>query len=342
MEHKERRRFDAARKENTEIKKAANEFALREVFDKKKADFIIYDSDEKNDKDIYKEIQKTLERNYWWISEHWKEKGLPKEQIEIKIGDHKITVYNFNKDIEFSDKHTKETIDVLQKYENYDRELSKGIKFLLLEDKQNSDMLESNEKFPVNGRNLPEWGAIRIDPRGMRMDIEHRIPGLSNFKGTLAHEIFENEKDDKLFNDWRKDFKWDYCSDYPDEWDVRKAKDDFHLIYTNKKTKQLSFGMFTTKPELCLNDYARTNMKEDICDSAVASFFNPEFIKNVSVDKYNKIKSHSAVKAPDGIKEKPINFTKISPDKIKLPELPKKEFIFYKQKGPQIVKHVEE
>lgn len=335
----EKRGLDVAKKQNIEIEREANTFALHEVFDEKKADFVIYDSEVKSDKDIYEEIKISLERNYWWVNEYWREKGLPKEQIEIKIGDRKITVYNFNKEIGFSDKHIKEATDVLQKYANYDPNLLKGIKFLLLEDKQNSDMLESNEKFPVSGRNLPEWGAIRIDPRGMRMDIEHRVPGLSNFKGTFAHEIFENIKDKKLFNEWRKDFEWDYCSDYPDEWDVRKAKDDFHLIYTNKKTGQLSFGMFTTKPELCLNDYTKVNMKEDICDSAVAALFNPETIKNTSIDKYNKIKNRSSTA---GTKENSISFRKIPSGEIKLSELPKKGITFFKKKGPHIVKHVEE
>ncbi len=312
-------------------------FSLHEVLDKQKADFVIYDSEQKNGKDIYEEIKKSLERRYWWVNEYWQERGLPKEQAEIKIGDHKITVYNFNKEIKFSDEHIKETKDVLQKYENYDPELVEKKDFLLIENQQNQSLLEDEEKFPANGRNYPEWRAVGIDPRGMRQDMEHRIPGLSNFKGTLAHEIYEGKKDENLFNDWRKDFGWDYCSDYPDEWEVRKAKDSYHLIYTNKKTRELSFGMFTTEPELCLNDYTKTNMKEDICDSAVAALFNPELIKNVSLDKYKEIKSHSV----KGIKERPINFTKIPSEKIKLPELSKTEFTFYKQKGPQTVRHIE-
>lgn len=174
-------------KEITENEKGTTPFSVKEVFDKKETDFIIYDSEKKNEKDIYEEIRKSLERKYWWINEKWREKGLPREQIEMRIGDHKITVYNFNKEIEFSDKHIKETADVLQKYGNYDPEIIKKIGFLLIDDKQNPSLLEDEKNFPINGRRFGEWGVIGIDPRGMRLDIGHRIPGILNFKGTLGH-----------------------------------------------------------------------------------------------------------------------------------------------------------
>lgn len=63
----------------------------------------------------------------------------------------------------------------------------------------------------------------------------------------------------------------------------------------------------------------------------VAALFNSDLIKEVSIDKYNKIRNHSGIKNLR-VKEAPINFTRIPADKIKLPELSKREFTYYKDK----------
>lgn len=336
MEYKER--FNVAKKLNIETQEKVR-ISLHEVFDEKEADFLITDSDKKNEQEIYKEIRHKVEERCWWLSEKWKEKGLPKEQIEIKIGDNKIEVYNFNREVEFSDKHLEETVHILKKYEEYDPELLKKIKFILINNVQEPSLLDNEEKFPLNGRHTKEQNMIELFPRGMRLDIEHRIPGISNFKGTMAHETYHHKVDADIVNDWRENFDWDWCHNYPDDWLVKETKSG-RKFRLNKKTGRLNFSSFTNSPELCLNDYAQSDIDEDICDSAVATFFNPEFIKNVSIEKYNKIKSFSKAKETVGAKEIPINFTRIPPDKIKLPELPQKEFTFYKEKDPHEEEHV--
>lgn len=40
----------------------------------------------------------------------------------------------------------------------------------------------------------------------------------------------------------------------------------------------IEISNFTTEPEKCVTDYARTNSAEDLCESFVAYFFNPEIL----------------------------------------------------------------
>ena len=306
-------------------------FSVKEVFNENEADFIIFDAGKKTEGEIYQELKSRIGKKYWWLTEKWKEKEFPNEQIEIKTGGNEISVYNFNREIEFSDKHLEETIDVLKKYEEFDPKLLKKIKFILVNNVQEPSLLGDEKKFPLNGCHNKEQNTIEISPRGMRLDTEHRIPGISNFKGTLAHEIYHYKVNADIANDWQENFDWNYCHNYPDDWIIKKTKNG-RKFRLSKKTGVLNFNSFTSKPELCLNDYARTDIDEDICDSGVATFYNPELMKRVSVEKYNKIKGHFIVKDRRDGENIPISFTRIPADKIKLPQVSKEEFTYYKEK----------
>lgn len=316
-------------------------FLIEEVFSEQSADFVISNADNKTDSEIRQEVENKIKKRCWWLDREWAEKGLPKEQIEVSIGEYNVTIYNFNSEIKFSAKHEKELAEVFSDYYREDPELFRELDYILINDRQKDSLLGNNEKFPLNGGCVKVFRSIFFNPRGMKRDIDFRVPGVSNFKGTAAHEMCHleikdrkdwgnNERRDK----WINKFGWHYCKDYPDEWREIEIDSD-RVICRNDRTKEIVFNNFTNKPELCLNDYTKTSYEEDICDSRVAYFYNPDSIKNICADKYEDVKEFGIGKKGNIMVDKnaEVSFKRIPTNEIKLPQKPRKTYTFYKDKS---------
>lgn len=335
MESKENFGFAKDLGLENEIKKEQHE--IEEVFSGNDADFFIADSDKKTEQEINEEVMRGIDKKCWWLDKEWREKGAPKEQIEISIGENKITLYNFNSEIKFLEGHEKEMREVMEDYYREDPELFSEVKYILINDRQNASLLGNEEDFPLNGGYSKAYGSISLSPRGMRQDIGFRVPGISNFKGVVAHEFAhpeikdrKNAEGNKKEKEWMKKFGWDYCQNYPDEW--REVEiDGGKSMHKNNITGEIVFDNFTVKPELCLNDYTRKSYEEDMCDSRVAYFYNSELLKKVCPEKYELAGKFGKVKENNG-KKAEIKFKKIPPDQIKLPEKHPKKFTYYKEK----------
>src|SRR5882724_6348951 len=76
--------------ENINLKQVSKEDA-----DYDKAIEISVASEDTPKEEIEKMVRDKLVSGNWWLQEKWQEKGLPKEQIDIRVGDYKITLYNF-------------------------------------------------------------------------------------------------------------------------------------------------------------------------------------------------------------------------------------------------------
>lgn len=281
-----------------------------------------------SDEVMLKRVVHEKEGSKWYFSKEWREKGLPQEQIEFKIGDKKITVYNFNRDKQFTDEHIAKTSKVLSMLAQHFPKILDRIRWVLVLDKQVSSVYGDNKGYPLNGSTWVPWKAFKLQPLGMEF-FPHRIIKATNFEGTLVHEL-SHIIDDEYFQEWRDKFSWQPVS-YVDKagWEIRKTPDsDLERPY-NKKTGEMAPQFrIPLQPEQCVTDYAKISESEDFCESIVAYFYDPELLKRVSMGKFEIIKRHDAKKPVPKIEVK-----RIPKEQMKLPEI-KPETVYYYVKEP--------
>lgn len=218
-----------------------------------------------SNENIKNKVQEELIKKNWWLQDYWTKKGIPNEQISIKIGEINLEVYNFSAKLQ--DKHIEElkrAIKDLNKIQN--GIIFKNIKYILIDDKQAKNPRTGEN---LNGYSRAECNAIQIYPEGLRF-IPHRIKEASNFEGTIIHEFAHNLNLD-VFNKWRQEFGW-------------KDLD---------KPKQLSGGAFQyhvlDDPKRCVSDYAVFEPQEDLCESLVAALRSPGILDSQRAEFINRL-----------------------------------------------------
>lgn len=75
-----------------------------------------HDNQSRTDDEIIELVKKEHESRRWFTSDYWRKKGVPAEQLEFVINGIIITVYNFNKEKPFSDKHIAEAKRVFKEF----------------------------------------------------------------------------------------------------------------------------------------------------------------------------------------------------------------------------------
>ncbi len=267
----------------------------------------------RTDEEIIESVKKQHEAKQWYTTEYWLKKGLPAEQIELTINGRSITVYNFNTEKPFSDKHVDSTVKVFQELAARFPEFLEKIRWILIDNVQPTSLLGDDELYPTNGKVAREQQAVIIMPRGMAT-FPHRLPKASNFEGTLVHEtghLIQAQFED----DWRKKFPWSYCFDNQEEWEIRKAQNGENRWF-NKKTGEMSpQGQYPLQPEQCITNYAQQKPEEDICESLVAYIFEPERLRKVSPAKYAILASHDKKQ-----KRPKVSVHRVAKSKISLPK----------------------
>lgn len=196
-------------------------------------------------------LKEQLKKEHWWLDPYWQEKGLPKEQFEIKFGDRKIDVYNFNQE-GLNPTHMEELKKVIQLFSQIkDGSVFDKIQYILLDDKQPIE--QTGEK--RNGQGVMGDSAIKLYPAALEAK-SHRVKPASNFEGTLIHEITHSLQDADIQEKWSKKFGWEYV-DSEESKSVLKVKN----------------------PKRCITDYAGAiHPSEDICESMVAAFVAPDIL----------------------------------------------------------------
>lgn len=276
----------------------------------------------RTDEEILEEVRKDREDRDWFTYEYWRDKGIPEEQIEFQINDQQITVYNWNKDISFTDEHVQRAQKVFQEFAARFPQILDQIRWVLIDDKSQTSAFGDPDKYPLNGFAMRQWRAFRLLPRGMEL-IPHRIAKASNFEGTFAHEsthLIQSEFE----AEWSERFKWGWCDDNPDEYEVRPTPDGTAKKFFNKTTGEMApQGQFPLQPDQCITYYAKQNMGEDIADSMVGYIYDPDLLNAVSSEKYSILQGHDAKKPkPDAVAKR------IPKDEIRLPEV-KPETVYY-------------
>ena len=273
------------------------------------------DNPPRTDEEIIEFVKREHEAKQWFTSEYWRRKGNPAEQIDFTINGRSITVYNFNAEKPFSDDHIARAGKVFQELAASFPDVLDKIRWVLLDDVQPPSLLADDERYPTNGTAMREHRAFRFMPRGMET-IPHRIQSASNFEGTFIHELghlIQSQFEDE----WREKFKWAYCSDNEEEWEIRKAPNGENRWF-HKKTGEMSpQGQYPLQPDQCITYCARQNMGEDICDSLVAYIYDPDKLKEVAPDKFAIFESHDAKQETSP----QISLQRVPKSDIRLPEI---------------------
>jgi len=276
----------------------------------------------KTDAKIIESVRQQRESTDWFLSDYWRKKGIPQEQIEFQVGEQPITIYNYNHEKPFTDDHLARMQSALTELTSRFPQVIDKIRWILIDDMAHASGYGDPEKYPLNGNAMHQWQAFRFLPRGTEL-MPHRIHATSNFEGTFVHEMTHLiDKDFK--QEWEEKFKWDWCSEYPDDWETRATPDGTEKKFFNKQTDEMSpQGQFSLQPDQCITYYARQSMIEDICDSMVAYVYDPDLLKTISEDKYEILSKHDArASAPE------ISAKRIAKQAIKLPEI-KPEIVRY-------------
>lgn len=282
----------------------------------------------KTDDQIVEAVKRQREGTDWFLSEYWRKKGLPQEQLEFLVGEQPITIYNYSQEKPFTDEHVVRMQKALGELASRFPQVVDKIRWILIDDIAHASGFGDPENYPLNGDAMSQWHAFRYLPRGMEL-IPHRVQATSNFEGTFIHEM--THLIDRDFEDeWGEKFKWNYCIDSPDEWETRPTPDGKDKKFFNKQTGEMSpQGQFSLQPDQSVTHYARQNMGEDICDSMVAYVYDPDLLKTVSLDKYDILARHDAKKPhPE------VTIKRVPKEEIKLPEI-KPETIHYYIEEPE-------
>lgn len=97
------------------------------------------------------------------VGRYWQEKGFPKEQIDIQVGEHLIVLYNFGEPLE--EKHYEEIKRALRYFSTIDEgKPLKKIKYILIDNTRGEINPHSGEEF--RGYNHYDQSMIQIYPKG--------------------------------------------------------------------------------------------------------------------------------------------------------------------------------
>lgn len=282
------------------------------------------------DDEIIQMVKRDRESKDWFTTEHWRNKGIPEEQIEFAINGRQVTVYNWSSEKPFTDEHIERATRVFQELSSKYPQLLDQIKWVLIDDLQLPSAFGDSEKYPTNGFAHRSWGAFQLYPRGMDL-MPHRVAAATNFDGTLTHELTHLIQSD-FEEEWGERFKWAYCFDdeYKDEWEARLTPDGSMKRPFNKKTGEMSpQGQFPLQPDQCVTFYAKQNMGEDIAESMVAYVYDPELLKAVTPDKFEILERHDAKQAAQEV-----SAHRVLKDEIQLPEVKPETIPYYIKEEP--------
>lgn len=136
---------------------------------------------------------------YPWKWKDWKE-GEPKEKINFEIGDKRILLANFNQKT-VSEEQLREASEVLGLFAQHFPDILERIKYFIVNAQKYPSALNDEENFPLNGQKMM-GGGFGLQPRTLE-NSHHRIAAVSNWKGTIAHEI-THHGEDLFISKWKE------------------------------------------------------------------------------------------------------------------------------------------
>ena len=196
--------------------------------------------------------------NWWARPELLEQLGEVKEKLEMKMGSHKINIYNFWQPL--SKKQLDELQQALLKVGAYIPQAVYGLEDIVI-----SGVQKDNDKSgePTNGDwvTLYSYKAFRLYPAAFEQRNSRVTPKTTHLTSTVTHEL-GHSIGTAFGNEWRKEFDWELIS------------------LEDGKPRVLPGGWQSWEvchqPERCITDYARSDAGEDICESLVAYIYDPE------------------------------------------------------------------
>lgn len=213
---------------------------------------------EDSEERLKEKVREELIRKNWWFKEEWIKKGIPKEQILIKINGDEIDIYNWHEPIK--DEQINTIKNVVKEFFLIDKEALMKNRYILIDDERKKHFLTGEEE---NGYGAGKDRAMILYPRAFE-PIEHRVPGVSNLEGTTIHELSHKvvKKNHKFKEEWTERFG-------------EKTK-------FREKGRETPGGMRSFwKPKdnyPCVSKLATYDSEEDICDSMVAALRNEQLL----------------------------------------------------------------
>lgn len=247
---------------------------------------------EQSEQELLEKAKKEVVRVNWWLQDRWQEKGLPKEQVSIRIDNYSVEFYNYGPELSSTQvQELQKTVEVLAQIPG------KAVKYIVIDDKQ-----AFNDQNEEDGRGYayPAQSMVVLYPRAMSAE-PHRIPNTSGFAGTLTHEFGHILPEGSgLWDEWRKRFGW-------------KILDD--IDYSRPAPK----SYVTDQEDRCVTDYAKFSPDEDISESLVAAVHNPSVLDAERLE-FLREKWLGDVKV---VPADQVSLTRKTGTAVKMPEAPK-------------------
>lgn len=190
-------------------------------------------------------IKEKLHEHFWWCSLKWQEKGHPLELMRLNLASGRtIELYNWFRPL--SEQEIQDLSEAVNLFASIaEGKAIKSLGYILINNEQPVWTLETGDAVNGYGRitgRRDRYDGIQLFPNAF--SGTHRAAKMSNFKGTVIHELTHHIAaiGGDLYNEWIDSFEWE-------------AKDQASIDQRNNR---------------CITDYAKTRPDEDFCDSMVA------------------------------------------------------------------------
>ena len=201
-----------------------------------------------------------LKGKNWWLQDNYGQKGVPSEQITIKIGDRAIDIYSW-RDKALTGDELKSIVNALGKFAVIaDGKALENVRYILI-DNDDKVNIKSGEK--LNGYGAGSSKAITLYLNAFRPLYFHEMEGINNLDGTIIHELAHSLTGivigkDSLHNAWAEKFGWRFLN----------------------KARQLKGGATSNYENdgAVVSSYASSDPDEDFCDSLTAALLNEKIL----------------------------------------------------------------
>lgn len=245
------------------------------------------------DEDHQRSLNKYLDQRCWWKQDYWKEQGQPVEQVDIKLDEKKVTIYNFSKEKSLTDQHLNQVRSTLIALAQHFPISLDQLSYILIRSGVQNSAWGDNVRFPNNGSAFDLEKMLSLSEMALEL-FPHRIQAASNWEGTVAHET--GHLIEKFFRKNGEGFTWPTwdinCESEPKRYIKRRSPDGTKDQYFDLvNSLYVPTGRLPSGPDQFVTDYARLNASEDFCDSLVAYLFDPELLKKISKGKYKSFEA---------------------------------------------------
>jgi len=217
----------------------------------------------------------------WQDSPYWSDKGNPKEQFDVAFEGRRLEVANFS-DVSLTKDQLEELQRIIAEFSQIkDGEVFDKVKSICVD---NLQPIDPETKEGVNGMGAEkDDGIVKLYPRALK-PISHRVEGVSNFAGTVIHELAHAVETSETQVEWRERFEWLLNSDKIGELRklglMEKLKSTPQKDWVNLHPDIWNLVRFWTimQPERCVTDYAKLSPEDDFAESMVAALRNPDLL----------------------------------------------------------------